>query len=72
MISQPIEPTLDFQRYRRYSNPSKFIIFVKTWRTIAEKSIKAKGSMAEKLGRIDAENCTLKEAMAKIEMGNPG
>jgi len=36
-------------------------------RIIAEKSAIAKNSMAGKFGKIDAENCTLKEAMAKIE-----
>ena len=36
-------------------------------RALAEKSAKAKDSMAGKLGKIDAENCTLQEAMAKIE-----
>jgi len=36
-------------------------------RTIAEKSAKAKDSMAGKFGKIDAENCTLQEAMTKIE-----
>jgi len=36
-------------------------------RTIAEKSAKAKDSMAGKFGKIDAENYTLQEAMTKIE-----
>jgi intein/homing endonuclease len=36
-------------------------------RIIAEKSAIAKDSMAHKLAGIDAENCTLKEAMEKIE-----
>jgi uncharacterized integral membrane protein len=36
-------------------------------RAIAEKSAKAKDSMAGKFGKIDAENCTLQEAMTKIE-----
>ncbi len=36
-------------------------------RIIAEKSAIAKDSMAQKLARIDAEHCTLKEAMEKIE-----
>jgi hypothetical protein len=36
-------------------------------RIVAEKSAMAKDSMAHKLARIDAENCTLKEAMEKIE-----
>ena len=40
---------------------------VKTSSTIFDKSVKAKESMAGKLGKIDAENCTLKEALAKIE-----
>ena len=40
---------------------------VQTGRTVAEKGAKAKDCMAGKLGRIDAENCTLKEAMTKIE-----
>ncbi|MGB2929170.1 MAG: hypothetical protein WBB70_09685 [Desulfobacterales bacterium] len=39
----------------------------KIYRTIAEKSSRAKESMSGKLGKIDAENCTLQEAMAKIE-----
>lgn len=38
-----------------------------TYRNIAEKSARAKENMSEKLGKIDAENCTLQEAMAKIE-----
>ena len=36
-------------------------------RIIAEKSTIAKNNMAEKFAKIDAENCTLQEAMAKIE-----
>jgi hypothetical protein len=36
-------------------------------RIIADKSTIAKNSMAEKFAKIDAENCTLQEAMAKIE-----
>jgi len=39
----------------------------KIYRTVAKKSAKAKESMSGKLGKIDAENCTLQEAMAKIE-----
>ena len=36
-------------------------------RIIAEKSAIAKNSMAEKFAKIDTENCTLQEAMTKIE-----
>jgi hypothetical protein len=39
----------------------------KSGRVIAEKSTIAKNSMAEKFAKIDTENCTLQEAMAKIE-----
>ena len=39
----------------------------RTSRTIAEKSSKAKESMAEKFGSFDVRNCTLQEAMTKIE-----
>jgi hypothetical protein len=38
-----------------------------TYRTVAEKSARAKESMSEKSGKIDAENSTLQEAMEKIE-----
>ena len=35
--------------------------------TITEKGTKTKESISERLGKIDAEKCTLQEAMAKIE-----
>ena len=39
----------------------------KSVRIITEKSTIAKNSMVEKFAKIDVENCTLQEAMAKIE-----
>ena len=40
--------------------------------TITEKGTKTKESISERLGKIDAEKCTLQEAMAKIEKEKEG
>lgn len=60
---------VDEQGQRTLSEKKEsFINIIKQGRRIiAEKSAIAKDSMAQKLARIDAENCTLKEAMEKIE-----
>lgn len=71
MEEQSTSPRADNKEYffsRLKSNGKKLKEKVgKTYRTIAEKSARAKESMSGKLGKIDAENCTLQEAMAKIE-----
>jgi hypothetical protein len=46
---------------------SFFNIIKKSGRIIAEKSAIAKNSIAGKFANIDAEHCTLEEALAKIE-----
>jgi len=55
-----------FSRLKNFTKKLKETVG-KTYRTIAEKSAKTKESMSGKLRKIDAENCTLQEAMEKIE-----
>ncbi len=69
-VQQPIEDDIiEEQIQRRISEKKESFIdrIKKSGRVIAEKSAIAKNSMAEKFAKIDAENCTLQEAMAKIE-----
>jgi hypothetical protein len=69
-IQQPtVDDVIDEQIQRRISEKKESFIdrIKKSGRVIAEKSTIAKNSMAEKFAKIDVENCTLQEAMAKIE-----
>jgi hypothetical protein len=69
-IQQPIhDDVIEEQIQQRISEKkeSLFDSIKKGGRLIAEKSAMAKNSMAVKFSKIDPENCTLKEAMAKIE-----
>lgn len=69
-IQQPIDDdVIDEQIQRRLSDKKGSFLdrIKKSSRVIAEKGAIAKNSMAEKFAKIDAENCTLQEAMAKIE-----
>ena len=69
-VQQPIKDDLIEEQIQRHISEKKesFIDRIKkSGRVIAEKSAIAKNSMAEKFAKIDAENCTLQEAMAKIE-----
>ena len=69
-VQQPIEDDLIEEQIQRHISEKKesFIDRIKkSGRVIAEKSAIAKNSMAGKFAKIDAENCTLQEAMAKIE-----
>ena len=67
---QPVnDDVIEEQIQRRISEKkeSLFDSIKKGGRLIAEKSAIAKNSMAVKFSKIDPENCTLQEAMAKIE-----
>ena len=67
---QPVnDDVIEEQIQRRISEKkeSLFDSIKKGGRLIAEKSAMAKNSMAVKFSKIDPENCTLQEAMAKIE-----
>jgi hypothetical protein len=67
---QPVnDDVIEEQIQRRISEKkeSLFDSIKKGGRLIAEKSAMAKNSLAVKFSKIDPENCTLQEAMAKIE-----
>lgn len=67
---QPIDDDVIDEQIQRHISEKKesFIDKIKkSGRVIAEKGTLAKNSMAEKFAKIDAENCTLQEAMVKIE-----
>ncbi len=69
-IQQPITDDAVEEQIQRHLSEKKesFIDRIKkSGRVIADKSAIAKNSMAGKFAKIDAENCTLQEAMAKIE-----
>ena len=69
-VQQPIEDDLIEEQIQQHLSEKKesFIDKIKkSGRIIAEKSAVAKNNMAGKFAKIDAENCTLQEAMAKIE-----
>jgi hypothetical protein len=69
-VQQPIEDdVIEEQIQQRISEKKESFIdkIKKSGRVIAEKSTIAKKSMGEKFAKIDVENCTLQEAMAKIE-----
>jgi hypothetical protein len=69
-VQQPIDDDVIDEQIQRHISEKKesFMDKIKkSGRVIAEKSTIAKNSMAGKFAKIDAENCTLQEAMAKIE-----
>ncbi|MGB6012554.1 MAG: hypothetical protein WBI57_14915 [Desulfobacterales bacterium] len=69
-VQKPIEDDVIEEQIQRHLSEKKesFIDRIKQGgRIIAEKSAIAKNSVAGKFAKIDAENCTLQEAMAKIE-----
>jgi hypothetical protein len=69
-IQKPIDDdVIDEQIQRRLSEKKESFLdkMKKSGRVIAEKGAIAKNSIAEKFAKIDAENYTLQEAMAKIE-----
>ena len=69
-VQQPVDDkVIDEQIQQRLSEKKESFLdkIKKSGRVIAEKSAIAKNSMAGKFAKIDAENCTLQEAMAKIE-----